>query len=127
MARTTAIDVKAIMEENELTDPQIEAYITGANLFVTGHLDGKGLTVATMTEIERWYAAHLIAMTKERQIKKAGAGGAEVEYTGYWSYGLLATNYGQVAISLDTTGTLEMLAKGKMPAWTKAVPTAKYK
>lgn len=125
MARTTIDDVKDILDDTELSDEKIGAFITGSNLFVTNHLTGKGLTEATLTEIERWYAAHMIAMTLERQIKKAGAGGAEVEYTGYWSYGLLGTNYGQVTISLDTSGTLEALAKSKLQAWTKAVPSPK--
>ena len=126
MARTTVEDVQDILEDTDLSETKIEAFITGANLFVTNHLTGKGLTEKTMTEIERWYAAHMIAMTLERQIKKAGAGGAEVEYVGYWSTGLNGTSYGQVVISLDTSGTLEILAKSKLPAWSKAVATPLY-
>lgn len=120
MARTTVTLVKDIIT-TELTDPIIESYVDGANVFVTTQLDGKSLTDATLAEIERWIAAHMIAVSKEQQIKEAGAGGAEVKYTGYWSYGLLATNYGQMAISLDSSGTLSSISKGKSKAWTIAI------
>jgi len=123
MARTTIALVKNILEDTSLSDTIIQSYISGANVFVTAQLDGKGLSDALLAEIERWMAAHMITHTVERQIKKAGAGGAEVEYTGYWGTGLSGTSYGQMAVSLDTTKTLEALAKGKLAAWSKAVPT----
>lgn len=126
MARTTIDLVEDILDNVDLSETIMLSYIDGANVFVTHHLGSKGLSEILLTEIERWMAAHMIAMTRERQIKKAGAGGAEVEYTGYWTYGLLSTNYGQMAVNLDTSGTLQELAKQKTQAWTKAVPTAKF-
>ena len=126
MARVTATEVKAILDDSELTDAQVDVYITSANTFVTDVLTDASLTVATMKEIERWMTAHMIAMTRERQVKKAGAGGAEVEYVGYWSTGLNGTSYGQMAVSLDTSKTLEAMAKGKLAAWSKAVATPLY-
>lgn len=125
MARTNVTDVKAILDDTTLSGSVITSFINGANTFVTEQLSSKGLSDSLLKEIERWVAAHMISMTRERQIKKAGAGGAEVEYTGYWSYGLNATNYGQMAISLDTSKTLEAIAANKLPAWTKAVPSPK--
>ena len=126
MARVTATEVKAILDDSELTDAQVDVFITSANTFVTDALTAASLTVATMKEIERWLTAHMIASTRERQIKKAGAGGADVEYTGYWSTGLNGTSYGQMAVSLDTSKTLEAMAQGKLAAWTKAVATPLY-
>ncbi len=123
MARTNVTDVKAILDDTTLTDAQVEAYIESANVFVTDVLSGAGLSTDALKDIERWITAHMIASTRERQIKKAGAGGAEVEYTGYWSVGLLGTTYGQTAVLFDTSGTLQALAQNKLAAWSKAVPT----
>lgn len=126
MARVVVADVVAILDDTTLGDPIIETFIGSANVFVTEQLTGKGLSDDTLKEIERWIAAHMIAYTRERQIKKAGAGGAEVEYTGNWGLGLLGTSYGQMAVMLDTSKTLEGIAQGKLAAWSKAVPTRQY-
>ncbi len=123
MSRTTVDLVKDILDDTGLSDTIIESFIDGANTFVTANLGGKSLSTALLTEIERWIAAHMIASTRERTAKKAGAGGAEIEYTGYWSTGLNGTSYGQMAVTLDTSKTLEALAQGKLAAWSKAVPT----
>lgn len=110
--RTNATDVKAILGST-LADATVESYITGANLTVTNLLTGKGLDDDTLEEIERWIAAHLIAVTRERTSKKEGAGGAFIEYTGEWGAGLSSTSYGQMSMMLDTTGTLKEFDKGK--------------
>ena len=123
MARTTVDLVKDILDDTGLSDTIIESFIDGANTFVTANLGSKSLSTALLTEIERWIAAHMIASTRERTAKKAGAGGAEVEYTGYWSKGLDGTSYGQMAVTLDTSKTLEAMSQGKLAAWSKAVPT----
>lgn len=123
MARTNVNDVKAILDDTALSYSQITAYINSANVFVTDALAGKGLSDNLLKEIERWLAAHMISITRERQIKKAGAGGAEVEYAGYWTVGLLSTTYGQTAVALDTSSTLQAISQNKLAAWSKAVPT----
>jgi hypothetical protein len=126
MARTTVEDVLEILDDSTIDETILEGYINSANIFVTAQLAGKSLSSDLLKEIERWMTAHMVASTRERQIKKAGAGGGvEVEYTGYWSTGLNGTTYGQTAVLLDTSGTLTALAQGKLPAWSKAVPTPK--
>jgi len=126
MARTTVEDVLEILDDSTIDETILEGYINSANIFVTAQLAGKSLSTDLLKEIERWMTAHMVASTRERQIKKAGAGGGvEVEYTGYWSTGLNGTTYGQTAVLLDTSGTLTALAQGKLPAWSKAVPTPK--
>ena len=116
MARTTIDLLKDILDDTELSDPILTSYITGANTFVTGVLSGEGLSTALLAEIERWIAAHMIASTRERMAEKEGAGGAEIKYTGKWGKGLRSTSYGQMAIGLDTSGTLEAMSDGKLPA-----------
>ena len=116
MARTTIDLLKDILDDTELSDSILTSYINGANTFVTGVLSGEGLSTALLTEIERWIAAHMIASTRERMAEKEGAGGAEIKYTGKWGEGLRSTSYGQMAIGLDTSGTLEAMSDGKLPA-----------
>lgn len=125
MARTNVADVKNIIE-TALTDPIIEAYVNSANVFVTGTLDGKGLSDAVMEEIEKWIAAHMIASTRERMGKEEEAGGARIEYLGKYGEGLSSTPYGQMAIQLDTSGTLSSDLEVKKTAWSKAVTSFTY-
>lgn len=119
--RVNADEVKAIIDTT-LTSTVINSYITSANVYVDEVLTGKGLSDAILKEIERWLSAHMIASTKERQSKEEGAGGAFIKYTGYWSTGLLGTSYGQMAVSLDSSGTLDALTKGKGTVSTQAIP-----
>ena len=123
MARITIEDLELILDDTNLSDTVLEAYIDSANAFVTAHLSGEGLSTALLAEIEKWIAAHMISSTRERQSKKEEAGGAKIEYTGYWTLGLNGTSYGQMAVALDTSGVLQTLAQNKLSAWTKAVPS----
>lgn len=110
--RTTAAEVKQILDNTTLTDPIIESFIKSANLFVTNSLGTSTLGDDTLEDIERWVAAHLISYTLERQATREKAGTAEVEYAGNFDgKGLLGTSYGQMAVNLDTTGKLASLAR----------------
>lgn len=120
--RTTTDLVTNILDETTLDEDVIEAYINSANVFVTAQLGNKGLSDDLLANIEMWLAAHMIVVTRERAIKEAGAGGAYVKYAGEWGEGLLGSTYGQMAVNLDTSGTLINLAKQKSSAWSKAVP-----
>lgn len=120
--RTTTDLVTNILDETTLDEDVIEAYINSANVFVTAYLGTKGLSDDLLANIEMWLAAHMIVVTRERAIKEAGAGGAYVKYAGEWGEGLLGSTYGQMAVNLDTSGTLINLAKQKSSAWSKAVP-----
>lgn len=70
-----------------------------------------------MKEINRWMTAHLIASSRERQAREEGAGGAYIKYTGMSYTGLRGTTYGQQAIALDTTGTLNTIAGKAAKMW----------
>jgi hypothetical protein len=103
-ARVTAKEVRAILDNTELSDPQIGYYITSANTLVNSVL-GLG-TTDILKEIERWFTAHMIACTRERMAIKEGAGGASITYTGKYEEGLKSTPYGQMVLTLDTTGLM---------------------
>lgn len=113
MARVTATEVKAILDDSALADGIVDSFITGANALITDALGSSGIGAALLKEIERYTAAHLISVTRERMASKEGAGGANIEYTGTYGMGLNASSYGQMAIAMDTTGRLSALG-GKM-------------
>jgi len=107
MARTNSALVKEIVTTS-MTD--LTAFITAANLIVTDKLSSSGLSAATLTEIERWLAAHFV-VCKERQPTSKRIGETEESYNWNTNTGLLRTTYGQAAIALDTTGTLSKIGK----------------
>ena len=117
--RTDVDKVRAILTDSDLTDDQITGYITAANVFTTNAVSGKGLQECVLEEIERWITAHMVSTTSERVAQKEGAGGAFIEYAGQFGEGLKSTSYGQMAILMDTSGTLAKLS-GKA-AWIRTV------
>ena len=121
MGRTTISDVKDILDNTGLSDSVIGAYVSDANVFVTAHLTGEGLSDAIMKLIEKWICGHMITMTRERVGKEEGAGGAYIKYIGSWGQGLMSTSYGQMAVELDSSDTLLKLAQGKKEASIRAV------
>ena len=108
--RTTAEKVKSIMV-TELEDLVITEFIIGANQMVTKALTGKGLSNDLLAVIEQWLTAHMIAATIERQAIKEEAGTAKVTYSDNYDMGLQGTSYGQMVLTLDTTGTLANLMR----------------
>ncbi len=121
MVRTTVLDVKNILDDTTVPDTILSAYVESANVFVTATLTGKNLSNALLTEIEKWIAAHMVTITRDRVAKEEGAGGAYIKYAGEWGMGLASTSYGQMAINLDTSNTLQALSDGKRTAASKAV------
>lgn len=122
--RVTASEVKEILDDSTLLDTIVEAFILGANAMVNTNLAGTTLSPEILKEIERWLSAHLISVTRERQAKKEGAGGASIEYTGEWGEGLKGSSYGQMAMTLDSTGTLASLDQKKATLY--AIPSKRY-
>lgn len=120
--RVLAEEVIAIMDTS-LEETVVEPYCDSANVFVNAALGTKGLTEIILKEIEKWIAAHMIAISKERQARDEGAGTAYIKYAGEWKMGLQQTSYGQMAIALDTSGTLVNIAKNKGLAYSYAVPS----
>jgi hypothetical protein len=120
--RTTAAEVKNILDNTSLSDAVIDAYIASANTFVTETLGGQSLSDDLLENIEMWVTAHMIVTTRERVASKEGAGTAFINYAGQWGIGLNGSTYGQMAIALDTSLTLANIAKQKASASTRAVP-----
>lgn len=112
MARTTYSAVLEILPENTgMIEATITPFITVASLVVDDLDSGTTLSDAVLTEIERWLAAHLISITRERQAKIEKLGEAEISYAGQFGMDLKSTTYGQMASMLDTSGMLARLGK----------------
>ena len=124
MARTTIEKVSAILSSAP-ADSVVEEFIDSANLLVTEVLGSDTtLSAALKADIERWLAAHMIAVTLKRMPAKAGAAGASIEFLGKTGLGLSSTPYGQQVMVLDTTGSFRNLSDSK-PARLVAITSFK--
>jgi len=110
--RTNTAAVKGIIN-TELLDSNIDTYIASSNLYVTAVLNGEGLSTSLLKEIETWFAAHLISVSKERQTERIEIGGDTNEQYSKLGTGLESTTYGQMVITLDTSGKMAITNKGK--------------
>jgi len=115
--RIECYQVQEIVDTN-LTEIEIESFITSSNLIVNSNLSGSGLSDAVLTEIEKWLTAHLIKSTRERQPQEIEIGDAREKYGSFGKYGsigdgLATTSYGQMVTVLDTTGKLKGIGKTK--------------
>ncbi len=108
MARVAPAELKLILADSELSDAVLTAFIGSASTMIDNVLAGY-LDEATLKEIEKWTAAHMISCTVERMASREGAGGAEIYYTGRYGQELSSTPYGQMALVLDPTGRMAAL------------------
>jgi hypothetical protein len=119
MARVTATEVKAIMNNCTATDSTVGTFILAANKLVSEVFEDSDLDSSMLKEIERYLTAHIISSTVERQTTTEKLGDAAVTYAGKWGDKLSSTSYGQIAMMLDTEG---LLAKsGKQSATITAI------
>lgn len=103
MARVSSSEVEEIIDTDLST---LTPFITAASQLVDGIT---GLGSATKKEIERWLAAHFVAIRDQRSIKDS-VGDSSHTYGGKTGMGLDFTSYGQMAKALDTTGHLASLS-----------------
>jgi hypothetical protein len=105
MARVTDAQVQEIISLNVLTST--DPFITTANLLVTQHLGSSGLSAAILAQIEKYLAAHLVALhPDERQLTEQKLGEATDKYAGKFGDQLHFTQFGQTVTMLDSTGIL---------------------
>ena len=116
MARVVDAEVKEIIE-TDLSDTT--PFITAANLVVTDRLGGSGLSDGQLKEIERWFAAHLVAIRDPISVSSKTGDATETFARGQLGKGLDSTPYGQTVKVLDVTG--KMASLGKKAAVFKAI------
>lgn len=109
MARVTEADVRTIIDTS-LGVGEIDPFITTANILVEGYLASTTLTEAVLTEIEKYLSAHCLSV-KDQRVKAEKVDVLSTTYTGSFGEGLKNTQYGQMAILLDASGTLGKMAE----------------
>ena len=110
--RTTADDIKEIMDGLTASDSIIDTFIIAASAVVDQVFAGDTTIGETLLkEIERWLTAHFIASTIFRQAAKEKIGEADVTYVGKWGENLASTSYGQTVKLLDITGKMSQIGK----------------
>jgi len=109
--RVTAAEVSAIID-TDVSD--LTPFITVANLLVNKLLsEDSSLSTDQLKEIERWLAAHFVAI-RDPVVRAETTEGTKVEYwlgTVDGASNLMMTPYGQMACALDTTGRLRSAGK----------------
>lgn len=108
--RTSLGAVREILD-TDLSDASLTAFITAAHLFVNARLTGAGVGEETLTEIERYVAAHF-ACTRDPRAHAERRSDASVDYQNAdgSDLGLNATDYGRTAVMLDSSGALATAA-----------------
>jgi len=111
MARVTSDDVEKIIEVDSSLD--VDAFIATATVLVDETLASSGYSDDLLFEIERYLAAHFIAM-RQRQLTGDAFGDASRKYAGKFGMGLDFTQYGQQVKTLDIRGVLSISSKNIM-------------
>ncbi len=116
MARVTELEVREIIDTT-LSTGEIDPFINTANLLVNQYLGSSNLSEELLTEIEKYLSAHVLSV-RDQRVKSEKIDVLSFTYTGTFGSGLKNTQYGQMAILLDTTGTLGDIAEsgGKQKA-----------
>jgi hypothetical protein len=110
--RASEEEVKQIIQ-TALTEEEISPFLLAANTLVTAVLSDEGYGTVLLKEIERWLAAHLVAI-RDPQVKSETIGAVQASYHGQSGLGLNFTPYGQQVMLLDHHGKLAeiQLSKG---------------
>jgi hypothetical protein len=120
--RTTTAAVEGILQKDYAPGADLTQFMFTACVMVTqcnAIAARKGLSIDSDTQerMEAWLAAHFYAQSDKPYQNKSmssGGGSASGTYQGQTSQGLTSTLYGQTALRLDFTGSLEVLDKRKV-------------
>jgi len=116
-ARVSASQVKEVIETSLADSVVLASMINTANVYIDTHLLTAGHSASILERIELYLAAHIVALTEERGSLKGGMFGDSSEFlSDVYSEGFRATRYGQMALTLDTSGILAKLGQSKMKA-----------
>lgn len=115
-------DVADALGSTDQSDTQLQALIDAAGRMYDRRTEGDSVDAETRDDVVTQLAAHLVASGPERQVSSAGEGGGNVSFEGETGQGLSGTTYGQLAVTLDPTGSL---AGADKPSATIDVPDAK--
>jgi len=111
--RTNELKVQQVLLDHYDGKSDLDPFIDTATA-MTDYLAGKDsdgvLTSALLERIETFLAAHYYGHADQFKASEK-RGKSSAVYQGEWGMGLRSTQYGQVAVDLDPTGTLASLGK----------------
>ena len=109
----TVDNVHDLLQDSSLSDAYVTSILTTVDTILTKVYENYTGTIGTalLTEIQKYYACHIITLTTLRMGAEEQVGEARITYTGKWGVGFEATPYGQILLSLDPSG---LLAKTKL-------------
>ena len=121
--RTTHDAVLEIMDSDcSVSHTVVDRLIIAASAVVDQVFENDtDIGTTLLEEIECWLTAHMIACTLYRTTSEEKVGDATAKYTGQWGKKLESTPYGQMVLTLDTTG--KMAKSGKAAASIFAIPS----
>jgi hypothetical protein len=108
----TAEQVQAVADVTS----DVALFLTTAQNFVTTHLSGKGLDSTELDQITLYLAAHLTILTTEKggqRREKLGEADESYRVPGDKDTGLAQTRFGQMAMMMDSSGTLASMSTNK--------------
>ena len=114
MPLVTEDQVRTLLRENvtDMANSEVTPHITTADLIITEDFASSGLTTARLTQIELYLAAHFAVLAWERGgLRRVDIGTSQEEYKGisFREMGFSSTRFGQQALALDPTGTLQII------------------
>jgi hypothetical protein len=110
MARATTASIGAIIELDATIS--LIPFITVAHSLVDEIAVSSGHDEARLALIETWLAAHFYTVRDPRTTQET-AGNVSATYQSAVALGLATSHYGQMAMTLDTSGLLAMLSQNK--------------
>lgn len=111
--RTTAAEVLDIMDSGCTVSTNIITRLIVAASAVVDQVFENDTDIGDtlLEEIECWLTAHMIASSVYRTASEEEVGDARVKYTGQFGKKLESTPYGQMVLTLDTTGKMAKMGK----------------
>lgn len=124
MSLNTPTELRKILEvPGDVTDSSLQAFLDTAYLIVTENLSSFSYSDARLKAIENFIAAHFSLLLTERGgLTMSKTGESQEAYTNLSiraanvREGFMLTRYGQQAILLDTSGTLQNLSQNILKA-----------
>ncbi len=109
----TYTEVQTLMQDTTINSTYITSVLTTVDLMLTEVYEDYTGSISTslLTELQKYYAAHIIASTTSRMSSMEKLGDAQVQYIGKWGTGLDSTPYGQMLKLLDPSGLIAKSGK----------------
>lgn len=104
----TVDDVEDLMQDSSLSDSYVTSVLTTVDRILSKVYEYYTDTISDnlLTELQKYYAAHIIASTTSRMAAEEQVGDARIKYTGKWDVGFNSTPYGQILLALDPSGLI---------------------